>query len=172
MEKSWTIREAEEIDIAAIAQVHVASWKSTYHGLIPASVIESYTVEHRETIWAKILAQGKTKTLVIADKNIFGFVNFGATRDSDKDIHQTAEINAIYLLASHWGRKLGKVVLEQAIQDILAQGFHEITLWVLDSNTRARRFYAALGFDPDGASKLDVRGDASLTELRYCRVFS
>jgi hypothetical protein len=33
----------------------------------------------------------------------------------------------------------------------------ELTLWVLADNVRARRFYAAVGFRPDGVAKVDDR---------------
>jgi RimJ/RimL family protein N-acetyltransferase len=45
----------------------------------------------------------------------------------------------------------------------------KVTLWVLDSNARARRFYEAAGFRPDGAVKVDDSHGFVLRELRYRR---
>ena len=44
----------------------------------------------------------------------------------------------------------------QAARDRLVEaGFKRASLWVLDTNDRARRFYQADGWQADGASKVD-----------------
>ncbi|KRF23226.1 MULTISPECIES: hypothetical protein [unclassified Phycicoccus] len=43
----------------------------------------------------------------------------------------------------------------------------EATLWVLDGNQRARRFYEHHGWRSDGAAKVDWCGDVRLDEVRY-----
>ncbi len=43
------------------------------------------------------------------------------------------------------------------------------TLWVLEDNRRARRFYEAAGWHADGAAVEDTTGGASLNKLRYRR---
>ena len=48
-------------------------------------------------------------------------------------------------------------------------GFTEVTLWVLDTNERSRRFYEAAGFALDGATKLHEIGGQAVTEFRYRR---
>jgi hypothetical protein len=48
-----------------------------------------------------------------------------------------------------------------------ATGFWCATLWALDSNDRARRFYRKAGWVPDGATKVDEREGFSLQEVRY-----
>ena len=46
--------------------------------------------------------------------------------------------------------------------------FKTLTLWVLEDNPRARRFYEAVGFTPDGATKSEkLREDVVLHEVRY-----
>lgn len=41
------------------------------------------------------------------------------------------------------------------------------TLWVLETNERARRFYEIAGWLPDGATKTEMRGSVELREVRY-----
>ena len=51
---------------------------------------------------------------------------------------------------------------------VRAAGYACITLWVLEANARARRFYQRAGFAPDGARHvLDDLG--GVTEVRYRR---
>ncbi len=49
--------------------------------------------------------------------------------------------------------------------------FVEVTLWVLDSNVRARRFYEAGGWSTDGGQKLDESRGFPITQVRYRRTF-
>ena len=49
------------------------------------------------------------------------------------------------------------------------EAFAEATLWVLDTNERARRFYEAGGWRLDGADKVDTIGGVGIREVRYRR---
>jgi hypothetical protein len=42
-------------------------------------------------------------------------------------------------------------------------------LWVLESNARARRFYARAGFTADGSAKQEDIAGSPVTEVRYRR---
>src|SRR4051794_4922993 len=69
---------------------------------------------------------------------------------------------------STWGSGMGRALHDAALLT-LAQRYREATLWVLDSNTRARAFYERNGWSGDGAIRADRRGDAILDEVRYRR---
>jgi RimJ/RimL family protein N-acetyltransferase len=47
--------------------------------------------------------------------------------------------------------------------------YAQATLWVLEDNERARRFYEAAGWRADGTAVEDTAGGASLNKLRYRR---
>ena len=55
--------------------------------------------------------------------------------------------------------------MQAALEELKALGFERALLWVLERNTRARRFYEKCGFSPDGASKDSGLGDEE--EIRY-----
>jgi ribosomal protein S18 acetylase RimI-like enzyme len=59
--------------------------------------------------------------------------------------------------------------MASALDRLAAAGYEQATLWVLDTNARARRFYEAAGFRADGAEKPDDRGTFTLREVRYRR---
>lgn len=48
-------------------------------------------------------------------------------------------------------------------------GFEEATLWVLDTNDPARRFYEATGWLADGTTRRVELGGLPLDEVRYRR---
>jgi hypothetical protein len=60
-------------------------------------------------------------------------------------------------------------LLDAAIGDIVAHRFAAAILWVLDTNERARRFYEAAGWRPDGGTKREDRPGGTLNEIRYRR---
>ncbi|MEB3179933.1 MAG: GNAT family N-acetyltransferase [Nostocaceae cyanobacterium] len=162
------IRKAEITDSDGIAEVHVQSWKATYRGLIPDFILDTLSIERRRTLWENIISVDKTSTLVLQlNGMIAGFVNFGSTRDSDKNPEISAEITAIYLSPYCWRQGLGRKLCEVAIAHIAPLGFQEVTLWVLDGNERAIRFYQHMGFYPDGSKKLDQGKELPLNEVRY-----
>jgi hypothetical protein len=48
------IREATMADVAAIASVHVESWRTTYKGLLPDDYLANLTYAQREPRWRAI----------------------------------------------------------------------------------------------------------------------
>ena len=92
-------------------------------------------------------------------------VSFCDTRAPDE--HGEAELQAIYLAEHRAGTGVGRALLAHAIDDLRQRGFTRAFLWVLESNTRARRFYEKAGWHADGDTKLETRGEVELREVRY-----
>ena len=84
----------------------------------------------------------------------------------------TGEVVAIYARPEAWGTGAGRALMMAALDGLRGAGFRDATLWVLDSNARARRFYERAGFAPDSAVKDDVMAGTTITEVRYRRTLS
>ncbi len=54
-----------------------------------------------------------------------------------------------------------------AVAELVRLGYANAILWVLDTNDRARRFYALAGWEQDGANKTDGSRGFDITEVRY-----
>lgn len=106
--------------------------------------------------------------VAVADDVICGFTQFGPTRDADEDPQRTGEVDSIYMEPGAWGRGLGRMLMAEAVSQ-LAAGYEQATLWVLDTNDRARRFYARTGWAEDGAVMQDDSRGFPITEVRYRR---
>jgi len=50
------VRRAEVDDARIIAEIHVASWRETYAGTMPSSVLAALDVDEREARWRDLLA--------------------------------------------------------------------------------------------------------------------
>ena len=164
------VRVARVDDAEVVAAVHVRSWQSAYRGLIPDAYLDTLSVERRSEVWSRILTGTdlpRTGTFVLQDGlDVIGFVHFAPTRDDDLPA-STGEVTGIYLTPNAWGRGGGRQLMDAAQASLKAAGSTTATLWVLEANLRARRFYERQGWAPDGARKLDDRGDFALLEVRY-----
>ena len=172
----------------AIAVVHVRSWQAAYRGLMPQDYLDGLDpARHhppatgavrrfRRAQWDRVLAEGgwpRAGVLVAEiDEQVAGFAALGPTRDEGEDPAQIAEIAAIYLAPEAWGAGAGRQLMTASLDALTRAGYQQVTLWVLDSNERARRFYAAGGWQADGAVKVDARLGFPLSELRYRRPLS
>ncbi|HEU4328257.1 MAG TPA: GNAT family N-acetyltransferase [Roseiflexaceae bacterium] len=165
------VREAQLSDAEGIAEVHVASWRAVYSGLLSDQLLQSLSVERRTQGWRAILAQGDSLVFVYeAEGRIAGFASCGRSRDEQAGSGQTGELFSIYLAPDLWGKGCGTALLHTALDALRAQGYAVVTLWVLDTNRRAILFYERAGFQSDGTSKIETGpGDTPLHEIRYRR---
>lgn len=127
---------------------------------------------NRLRLWERLLGEpgARTVNLVAEDDGgqVVGLLHAGPTRDDDGG-PATAEVVAIYASPDAWGAGAGRGLMTTALDRLGESGYADVTLWVLDSNDRARRFYERAGFALDGAAKdEDMRG-ARITEVRYRR---
>jgi ribosomal protein S18 acetylase RimI-like enzyme len=167
------VRVASSADARRIAEVNVRTWQAAYRGQVPDEYLDSLSVEERESGWFEILGGSNlpvSGVFVIEDDNraVVGFVGLSPSSDPDAT-SGTGEVGAIYVLREHWGTGFGWALLEQATESLREAACSSATLWVLDSNTRARSFYERAGWAFDGQQKIDDRGTFSLHEVRYRR---
>jgi GNAT superfamily N-acetyltransferase len=165
------VRKAEAGDAMAIAVVHVRSWQAAYEGLVPQDYLDGLDPVRRRALWDRVLAEDawpRAGVLVAGDgKRVAGFAHLRPARDEDAGPSLIAEITAIYLVPEAWGIGVGRQLMTTSLDALERAGYRQATLWVLDSNERARRFYEAAGWRPDGTVKSDGSLGFPLSEIRY-----
>ncbi len=128
------------------------------------------SVRRRREIWSRILAEAdlpRTGAFVLQEGlDVIGFIHVAPTRDDDLPA-STGEVTALYVDPSAWGLGGGRQLLDTGKASLNAAGLAAAALWVLETNLAARRFYERQGWAPDGARKVDDRGDLVLLEVRY-----
>jgi GNAT superfamily N-acetyltransferase len=171
MTKSATclVRRASEHDAKRIAEIHVETWRVAYRGLIPDDYLAGLDVHRRAIVWHSIIgAPDETVLVAVWAERIVGFCSYLRSRDSAAP-PEIGEIAAIYVEPASWGKGIGRGLMEAAIDHAGNHGFATVTLWVLSTNERARRFYERAGFTPDGAEQEDKRLGFGIHEIRYRR---
>ena len=170
------VRRARTDDASRIAEIHVRSWQRAYQGLVPQDYLDGLDPAARTGRWAQSLAKSDWShggTLIVADDDglMLGFANAQACRDEDADT-SVAEVWAIYVAPDAYGKGYGRELMTATLDYLAELAYAQVTLWVLDTNGRARLFYEAAGFGADGAVKVDDSRGFPLREVRYRRALS
>jgi GNAT superfamily N-acetyltransferase len=161
-------RRARLSDADAIGTVQVASWRTTYRGIVPDAYLDSMTAEDHAARWARLLARpGSLElTFVVEEQGrLIGFAMGGPEREGDRRF--PAELYAIYLLQEAQGRGHGRALVEAVSTALLQRGFRAMLVWVLRQNLAARRFYERLGGAYLREHDLDFGAGFTLPEVAY-----
>lgn len=164
------VRAATLDDVDALGRVHAASWRVAYADLGPGFLATIEDTE-RASVWERVLnntAEHGDVFVSVNDEVISGFVNLRRSRDQTAP-ETVGEVIALYVEPDAWGTGCGRALMDMAVNELHRRGFTEATLWVLEQNARARRFYEIAGWQPDGASLTEQWRTAQVTEVRYRR---
>jgi len=154
-------------DAQALATVHIDSWRAAYRGLVPDAHLASLDYARRAERFRQALATNSEEPYVAeSDDGICGFLTLGRCRDEDVDQGSTGEIWGIYLAPEYWRGGIGSRLCKLAEAELASRGYSVAVLWVFKANSQARRFYEAMGFAPDGATKILNLGK-ELEAVRY-----
>ena len=163
-------RYAERGDLSALARLHVATWQAASRGMILDEFLDAVDESHAlQRLDSVIDVLPRQVGVVEIDDDVVGFCRFGPSKESDVP-PATTELFALNVEPGHWRRGVGRLLTEQVLSELKSRGAGACTLWVLTDNARARRFYEALGFFEDGATRTEAADtEHPLHELRYCR---
>jgi ribosomal protein S18 acetylase RimI-like enzyme len=138
------VRPADISDAAAIARVHVASWRSTYRGLLSDDFLSSLDEAGYAERWGRILAEPTSRIYVAADgPDVVGFASGGRERAGESGYE--GELYAIYVMKESQARGHGRRLVQAVVSGLRELGLRDMIVWVLRDNASARRFYERLG---------------------------
>lgn len=156
------IRRAGNADATAIAHVQVASWRTTYAGIVPDEYLESLDEAARAKAFEAPLERGE---FLVAERDgeVVGFVAGGAIRDPVEECD--AELYAIYLLAPAQRARIGADLLRELARSLRQEGFKGMSVWVLEKNP-SKEFYIRTGAHYARSKPIEI-GGAMLMEEAY-----
>ncbi len=165
------LRSAAPGDAGRIARVQHASWRSAYLGMLPHEVLTGMDETQGTAFWEAVLTRSQQFDAVLLaalEREVVGFVSFGPIRQRVPGY--SGEFYALYVLPEAQGCGIGTRLLAQAARALVRQRWVGATVWVLEENHPARRFYERLGGLPLGTPKtLYYRGQQyeSVREVAY-----
>lgn len=161
------IREADANDAAAIAKVHVDSWRTTYIGILPDGYLANMSYEGRERAWRNNFnKRGRREFVYVAEEEkgeIVGFASGGPERSGDSPYQ--GELYAVYFLKNFQRQGIGRQLSLAVARRLLQTGYDSMWVWVLAQNP-SRGFYEALGGEVVSEKSIEV-GGAKLAEVAY-----
>jgi ribosomal protein S18 acetylase RimI-like enzyme len=136
-------------DASEIARVHFESWRATYRDVLPDSYIDGAMRDDIAKVWANWTAE---KLVVGATVN--GALVGIATYDMGMDQAVPAYLDNFHVLPDHHGTGLASELFVAGVDAIASEGACALWLTVLDTNARARAFYAKM-YGQEGVPKDD-----------------
>jgi ribosomal protein S18 acetylase RimI-like enzyme len=152
--RAFTLREAAQSDAAAIARVHVETWRAAYAGVVPDHYLIGMSVEGQTFQWRKLLRRPAERHLTLVAEapgvgpgagpgaDIVGFGSAGAARSRPPPA--SGEIFTLYVATDWQGRGIGRALLLALLGRLARQGHEAAYLWVLADNP-SRFFYERVG---------------------------
>ena len=159
------VRPAELDDSAAIARVHVATWRTTYGGLLPEDFLASLDAAGYEQRWRRTLRERPDHVYVAEEHDgVVGFASGGRERAGETGY--SGELYAIYVLREAQGRGHGRRLVQAVVGGLREMGLTDMIVWVLRENRTARDFYEKLGGVFVRSQPITI-GSALLREVSY-----
>ena len=159
------VRPAELDDVAAIAKVHVATWRTAYRGLLPDDFLASLDEAGYAERWRRTVADAGGRVYVAENaKGVIGFASGGRERAGEDGY--SGELYAIYVLQEAQGHGHGRRLVQAVVRGLRELELPDMIVWVLRENAAARRFYERLGGVYVREQPITI-GSASLQEVSY-----
>lgn len=156
------IRRARVDDADAIARVQVASWKTTYRGVVADAYLDAMELGERPAYWRRAIEGGAELAFVaeeIESGAVVGFVTGGANRREEPYAAPfTAELYAIYLLDAHQRGGSGTRLVRALVSALLERGERSMVVMVLEENPSCA-FYQQLGATRQGGEPVRIGGE-------------
>jgi ribosomal protein S18 acetylase RimI-like enzyme len=164
------IRRPDIGDADAMGSAHVRAWQAAYRSIMPDDYLDGLSAENRASMWRRQIdaAGGKGLLVAVADHDVVGFAAFGPCHDDGASVEE-GQLYAINLDPDHWGKGLGRALLQAATNELADQGFESVVLWVVPENARARRLYESERWRTDGLTRHEEVLGVMVSELRYRR---
>lgn len=148
------MRRATVADAAAIARIHVETWRATYAGMLPDDYLVNMHRGRQAAGWRRALAADRNGRLTLvmeeAGTGIVGFASGGPARldglpaDLPPDRSLRGEIYTLYVDVDAQGRGYGRALLHGLVANLIENDLGGVIVWVVEANP-ARFFYEAMG---------------------------
>jgi len=160
------IRRANESDLAAIAHVLVATWQTTFRGLLSDRFLDGVSFKHQYERHSRIMAEQKAAYFVAAHaatNEVVGFANGGPNRH--REYPCDGELYAIYILRECQGRGIGTRLFHALAEQLFQSGLSSMIVWVLGNNPNCG-FYECMGGRAI-AKRATMLDDNTVEEVAY-----
>ena len=159
------VRRADHDDAAAIARVHVETWRTAYQGLLPDDFLMSLTHDHYTERWRRGIGDAASRVFVAEDGGeVVGFASGGRERAGESGF--SGELYALYVADRSQRRGFGRDLVRAVVAALREMGLPDMIVWALRDNPEARGFYERLGGTYIRMQPITI-GETTLQEVSY-----
>jgi ribosomal protein S18 acetylase RimI-like enzyme len=160
-------RQARRSDADTVALLHTRSWRENYRGAFLDAFLDGELPEERLRVWRSRLDHPSAHQLVqlaLDGADLVGFVCAYGAHDPECG----SLIDNLHVARAAKRTGIGTALMTRA-GSWLAARYPDVGvyLWVLESNSPARRFYERLGGRNAGTSTMETHGGAVVRSCRY-----
>jgi ribosomal protein S18 acetylase RimI-like enzyme len=144
----YEIRRATEADLQAVAEIHVASWRDAYKGVVPETVLAGRSVDGALPGWRSTFAEYPANITVACaqDGGIRGFCCAGPVVDAAKNAPFEFEIYGLHVSPNSRQRGIGASLLREALARARdREGMDSAIVWTLKDLKLSQKFYQREG---------------------------
>ena len=149
MEK-FLIKECSMQDIEKIKSISEKTFYETFSSENTKEDMENYLKENfsYEQIESEVKNNASKFYIVEHDKEAVAYMKLNFDKaQTEKDHHNTLEVQRIYVLQEYKGNRIGKRLIEKAIEIGRDNQLNYIWLGVWENNMNAIKFYEKQGFE-------------------------
>jgi GntR family transcriptional regulator len=151
-------------DARALAKVFVAAWRSSYVGIVAATVLDALDEAEVSDWLGRVTAGGGPTTWVVETSS--GEVVAFSRHGEDPSDGRRGHIYSLYVAPWASGQGIAKAVLDHDLRLLSERGYETVTLWVFEANQAGRSLYESFGFAPDGARRVEPEYGAEEIRMR------
>jgi GNAT superfamily N-acetyltransferase len=160
-----TVRPATPVDCVALAELHAASMRRAYRGILPDGYLDVGLVDERLEAWSERLARPRGAATLVAERGA-GLLGL-AHVVFDVDRQWGSMLESLHVTPSDIGRGVGTALFGAVAEEVAAREIDpSLHLWVYEANVDACGFYDRLGGRVTGSKVADDGGGAT-PSLRY-----
>lgn len=162
---SFRLREVARAEYPAIADLHIASWRSAYRGIVKDRFLDETIYENRRSHWADTATWNRWGfVLGAADAAgaLLGFIACWEDKPSGFDVL----LDNLHVHPERKGGGIGRALVGAAATRIAQAGHRSVYLHVFRDNARAVNFYRAIGGTVDEEGFDETFGE-KLPQLRF-----
>jgi ribosomal protein S18 acetylase RimI-like enzyme len=149
MNKEIVIINADVDHLDKLQEIAVKTFTKTIPADVSSDDMQVYVQDRfGKDVIARALSNPETEFYIARlNKEAIGYlkINFGNAQTDLKD-PEGMEIERIYTLSEHFGKNVGKVLLDKAFETAREKNVKYVWLGVWEKNPRAIRFYEKNGF--------------------------
>ena len=150
------VRPARLEDGEAFTRAHEAAWDAALAPIAGSRLEELVPFEERVKRFCDGLAKSGTDASVLVAERQGEIVG--------EAVRVGSELRDLYVVPEAWGTGAARALMDEVLAEMRTSGATEATLWVVEANARARRFYEREGWEPTGETRATPLGPG---ELQY-----